>query len=93
MKKPGYMPGLDLFGLVGIRKMSMFWKTCHPSWPSWLVGLIVVAVPLELPKFLDGHMLYGMIHKDPLDTAIVPIHRKMFHLLIISRPFTVVSWG
>ena len=71
----------------------MFRETCHPPWPSRLVGLVVVAVPLELPEFLDGHMLDGVIHEHPLDTAIVPVHGKMFHLGVKTAPFTVVSRG
>ena len=72
----------------------MFRETCHPPWPSRLVGLVVVAVPLELPEFLDGHMPHGMIHEHTLNAAIVPVHGKMFHLGVKTAPFTVVlGWS
>ena len=71
----------------------MLGVTGHPPWPRWLVAAIItlpITVPMQFPKFLDGHMLHGMIHEHTLNATVVPIHRKVFHLLAVSSPLAIV---
>ena len=94
-KKPG-QDARTLFGLVGVGKGSMLREVGHPPWPSRLVAAIIplpITVPLKFPQSLDRHTSYRVIHENALDTAVVPVHGKMFHLGVIAAPLAIVNRG